>query len=288
MTQFIYIEFLKQIFIFTFLTKFLEAMKRKLSLIHLNAPLMLSILFFAGIFFSCEKDDVNQVVPDEEEVLQSNEDLVKFLESTGFEGRNIVFENGQFIIDGDILISKEEVEKYAAQKAPATNEKTDHWRSYYLVNNNYVSNITVYIEGSVPSSWKTATRNAMNQWNSVNGTKLYFTETTNRNAALIRVNTSYSNQNWVARAYLPFYNGRPGDLMTINTRYNSLNSGMKLFTMVHEMGHTFGFYHTDQSQGVFIPGTPSVDSNSVMNSYVLPWNGFTNGDIDAVQIMYPQ
>lgn len=265
-------------------------MKKQLSLIHLNAPLMLSILFFSGIFFSCEKDSPNPVVPDEEAVLQSDDELVNFLESTGFDGRNIVVEDGIFIIDGDILIAKEEVELYAAaqKKAPAANEKTDHWRSYYLVSNNYISNITVYIESSVPSSWKTATRNAMNQWNAINGTRLHFSETSNRNAALIRVNTGYSNQNWVAQAYLPFYNGRPGNLMTINTRYNSLDSGRKLFTMVHEMGHTFGFYHTDQSQGIFIPGTPSVDANSVMNSYVLPWNGFTSGDVDAVQIMYPQ
>ena len=264
-------------------------MKKQLSFIRFNAPLMLSMLFFTGIFFSCDKDDASQVVPDEEASLESNEELIKFLESTDFEGKNIVFEDGIFVIDGDILISKEEVELYATQTKPsAGNEKTDHWRSYYLVSNNYVSNITVYIESSVPSSWKTATRNAMSQWNAINGTRLYFSETSNRNAALIRVNTGYSNQNWVAQAYLPFYNGRPGNLMTINTRYNSLSSGMKLFTMVHEMGHTFGFYHTDQSQGIFIPGTPSVDANSVMNSYVLPWNGFTNGDIDAVQIMYPQ
>src|SRR5690606_23382986 len=107
-------------------------------------------------------------------------------------------------------------------------------------------------------------------------------------AANTVINTAYSNQNWVAQAYLPSSNRRPGHTMTINTKYNYLNSGYKLFTIVHEMGHIFGLYHTEQRQGIFIHGTPTTDANSVMNSYVLPWNGFTTGDIRAVQIIYPQ
>lgn len=261
-------------------------MKRKQLIFRFNAPLMLGILLFMGVLISCSEEDEPMVAPQQE---QARGELVEFLRNTGFEESNIVFEDGHFIIDGDILISKEELEKYAAGKSPVLSEgKMDHWRSYYLVSDNYVNNITVYIESSVPSAWKTATRDAMSQWNAISGTKVQFSEVSNRNAALIRVNTGYSTQNWVARAYLPYYNGRPGNLMTINTRYSSINSGLKLFTMVHEMGHTFGFYHTDQNQGIFIPGTPSVDNNSVMNSYILPWNGFTSGDIDAVQIMYPQ
>lgn len=259
-------------------------MKRK-QLTFSNAPILLSVLFFIGVFFSCSEEKDAEVVP----VQETHDDLVTFLKANGFENSHITYEAGTYIIDGDILISQEELVKYAAQKDPALSQgKTDHWRSYYLVSDNYVTNITVYIESSVPSSWRTATRDAMAQWNALNGTRLQFSEVSSRNAALIRVNTGYSNQNWVARAYLPFYNGRPGDLMTINTRYNSISSSLKLFTMVHEMGHTFGFYHTDQNQGIFIPGTPSVDNNSVMNSYVLPWNGFTSGDVAAVQIMYPQ
>ena len=44
-----------------------------------NAPLMLSILFLAGILFSCDKEEDSPVVPQAE----PHDELVKFLESTG-------------------------------------------------------------------------------------------------------------------------------------------------------------------------------------------------------------
>lgn len=260
-------------------------MKKNQLRTHANALFTMSIFFSLFFLMSCDKEEEPLATPESE----NTEALFQYLESTGFDRESIVLEDETFIIDDDILISKEEVEKYASQ-APRTlpEGRTDHYRGSYLVNDYYVTNIKVYIESSVPSSWRTATLNAINQWNAVSGTKLYFTSVSNRGSADIRVNTSYSTQNWVARAYLPSYYGRPGNLMTINTRFNYLDSGLKLFTMVHEMGHTFGFYHTDQTQGIFIQGTPYRDDNSVMNSYILPWNGFTTGDITAVRILYPE
>ncbi|MCD9015613.1 carbohydrate-binding protein [Fulvivirgaceae bacterium QH1ED-6-2] len=64
-------------------------------------------------------------------------------------------------------------------------------------------------------------------------------------------------------------------------------ANQKLFAMAHEMGHNIGFWHTDQTTGTIVPGTPATDPNSVMNSFVLPWNGFTNYDLVAVRYMYP-
>jgi hypothetical protein len=233
-------------------------------------------------FFSCSKD--------EEKVAPASEDLdgyLSYLESTGFDRKNIVYNDGNFIIENDIVISKNEVQNYIDGQAPASNKRTDHYRGY-LVSNTYVTNIKYYIQSNVPADWKAAIRGAIGQWNAVNGTKLFLSEVTTSTSANCTINTGYENANWVARAYLPSYSGRPGYQLTINTKYNSLSSGYKLFTIVHEMGHTFGLYHTDQTQGTFITGTPTSDPNSVMNSYVLPWNGFTAGDIKAVQIIYPQ
>jgi hypothetical protein len=233
-------------------------------------------------FFSCNKE--------EEKVAPTTEDLepyLSYLESTGFDRENIVYKDGDFIIENDIVITRDEVQNYINGQTPVSNQRTDHYRGY-LVTNTYVTNIKYYIESTVPADWKTAIRGAISQWNAVNGTKLYLSEVTSSTSANCKINTGYENANWVARAYLPSYSGRPGYQLTINTKYNSLSSSYKLFTIVHEMGHTFGLYHTDQTQGTFITGTPTSDPNSVMNSYVLPWNGFTAGDIKAVQIIYPQ
>jgi hypothetical protein len=90
----------------------------------------------------------------------------------------------------------------------------------------------------------------------------------------------------IAQAYYPDYYGNAGKQITINTYYNYLSSSYKVFAMTHEMGHNIGFTHTDGTYGNLIAGTPETDPNSVMNSFVLPWNGFTPYDVTAVTTVY--
>ena len=241
-------------------------------------------LIAAIIFSSCQPDE--EVIPLRDE--SPTDEQINFLVNSGFDRDEIRLENGIFIIGEDILISQDDVNGYISREKGSAQGRSEHYRGTYLVSDAYVTNIKFYISSSVPSSWASAVRGAINQWNAVNGTKLYMSEVSSSSSANTVINTSYSSQNWVARAYLPSYTRRPGHTMTINTRYNSLSNSYKLFTIVHEMGHIFGLYHTNQTQGIFIQGTPSSDPNSVMNSYVLPWNGFTSGDVRAVQIIYPQ
>jgi dual-action HEIGH metallo-peptidase len=247
----------------------------------LQAVLMYTV---ALTLSSCSKDEdvvINQTEKPAEAQLQ-------FLENSGFIRKSIDFKNGTFIIDQDILISKEEVEAYMALDGTTPGARAEHYRGTYLVGDTYVTNIKFYIDSTVSASWATAVRGAISQWNSVNGTRLFMSEVTSSSAANTLITTGFANENWVARAYLPSSRRRPGTSLTINTKYNNLSSGYKLFTIVHEMGHIFGLYHTNQTQGIFITGTPTVDSKSVMNSVILPWNGFTNGDVKAVQILYPE
>lgn len=257
-------------------------MRRSVSRVfHANTVALFGILFLT---LSCSREDE---VVSERLSKEQYEDHVQFLVRSGFDRDHIVYEKGTFIIEDDILISKEDVEGYMALDRSPDQGRTEHYRGTYLVSDSYVTNIKFFISTSVTSSWAAAIRQGIEQWNNVNGTKLFLSEVSSSSQANTVINTGYSSSNWVARAYLPSWRGRPGHTLTINTRYNSLDSGRKLFTMVHEMGHIFGFYHTDQTQGVFIQGTPVSDPNSVMNSFVLPWNGFTAGDVTAVQIIYP-
>jgi hypothetical protein len=258
-------------------------MTKLLSAVRYVRSTVLLCLIIGVLFFSCSSEDESSITPKEEIA----DELVQFLENSGFDKKNIVLKDGIFTIEEDILISKQEVEAYIALNRTHPNGREQHYRGTYLVSDTYVTNIKFYISPSVSSSWATAIRGAVSQWNAVNGTKLFMSEVTTSGAANTIINTGYSTENWVARAYLPSSSRRPGHTMTINTRYNSLSSAYKLFTIVHEMGHIFGLYHTNQTQGIFINGTPATDPNSVMNSFILPWNGFTDGDVTAVQIIYP-
>lgn len=65
--------------------------------------------------------------------------------------------------------------------------------------------------------------------------------------------------------------------------------------LVHELGHTLGLRHTNEGGqgGRLIPGTPTLDFNSVMNSGGAPnqaagWVGFSLFDEVALQTLYPE
>lgn len=62
--------------------------------------------------------------------------------------------------------------------------------------------------------------------------------------------------------------------------------------MLHEFGHVFGFAHTNiiKPDTPLIPGTQKIDLSSVFNSQTggcYPDGVFSDGDINALQIMYP-
>jgi hypothetical protein len=105
----------------------------------------------------------------------------------------------------------------------------------------------------------------------------------------ILINAYYDNTtSTVAYAYMPDWSGGAGFSMSINTAFNYLNSAQKIFAMVHELGHNIGFTHTDGSYGTLVPGTPSTDAQSVMNSFVGNWVGFSNYDQVATHNVYPR
>jgi len=260
-----------------------------------QANLGLSLIFLSlFVVLSCDQRE-ERIAP---ETTTQNDALskhFKFLEeSTGFERKDIVYEakGDRFIIDNDIVISKKAVEDYLIKGTPTVsdpNKRTEQRRYTYIVGNSYITNVKYYIGGSVPSSWRTAISQAIAQWNAVTGTKVFMSEVSSSSNANVIVDAQYDNvNNWVARAALPYSNGAPGGGLTVNTYHNGMEAGQKLFAMAHEMGHNIGLLHTNLTDGAIIPGTPQTDANSVMNSFVLPWNGFTYYDQVAVRVLYPE
>lgn len=93
----------------------------------------------------------------------------------------------------------------------------------------------------------------------------------------------------VAYAAIPS-GGKPGSTIRINPSYNWCLSDVKKNIIVHELGHNLGLVHTDylstgESEN-YIFGTPLYDSESVMHHSVGAWNGFSDGDIAAIHILY--
>jgi hypothetical protein len=250
------------------------------------SPQVVLCIFLMLLVFSCEK---NELTPSNSKTRGLEKHIQFLVETTGSSADEIVYDaaQDQFIIHDDLLISRTEVENYMARESAAQG-RTKQRRYTYIVSPSRVTNIKYYSDGTVPAAWRTAITQAVAAWNAVNGTSLFISEVTSSASADVRVNAIYEGgAGWVARATLPSSSGAPGSIMTINTYHNGLSSGHKLFAMAHEMGHNFGLLHTNQTDGTLIPGTPASDPNSVMNSFVLPWAGFTHYDQVAVQVLYP-
>lgn len=246
------------------------------------------ILLLSSIISSCKKEMPAAQQPKAED---ENASSIAYFIKKGYKAEDIVVKDGKFIIQTDIVISREDVEARIKNEGASGSPQTEHWRSNYIIADPYHKNVRLYIEPTVTAQWKTAVQGAIANWNNMPGQgttiELGMSITTSTTAYDTRVFMGYENANWIARAYLPASSGKPGVSIEINSKYNTMSASQKLFAITHELGHTIGFMHTNQTSGVFIPGTPSVDANSVMNSFVLPWAGFTAGDALATSVLYP-
>lgn len=169
---------------------------------------------------------------------------------------------------------------------PTGNAASTQRKSFYSIARSKASTITLYVDATVPAVWVTALDKAIVNWN--NSNSLLKISRTTSTSARIKVSTKYEASGVVATAAYPDYNGNPGKSIVINTYHNGMDASQKLFAITHELGHNFGFTHTDGTYGNIIGGTPTSDPNSVMNSRVLSWTSFTSYDLKAVQTIYPR
>ncbi|RYY99990.1 MAG: hypothetical protein EOO11_03150 [Chitinophagaceae bacterium] len=199
----------------------------------------------------------------------------------------------EFVIDGDATMSLQEAEAHYAQKdaveqGTAQTENVQHRKSYYLVTALKASTVKIYADASVPAVWKAALDRAIANWNST-GSKLYITRITTPTGANTTVTAANSGgTGTIAVANYPDYLSNPGRKITINSYYNYLAAGLQTFAITHELGHTFGFGHTNSTYGTLVPGSPNSDSYSVMNSVCKTWSAFSTYDLLAIRTVYPK
>jgi hypothetical protein len=260
---------------------------------------------------SCKKTDLPKEETISAEELQQLKSFVAT--STGFPLNSVEYNSTKkyFIAGEDILVSLADARtRLKNTEISGSTVNGENQRVYMYTASLYnVANISIYADNTVPADWITALDQAIANWNSTNShvvmkrvtattqtittgkgkKKKKTTTTTILPSYNIFVSTLYnSSTSMVAEAFLPYSNGMVGNEVHINTYYTYLNSSYKTFALTHELGHSIGFTHTDGTYGNLIAGTPATDPNSVMNSIVLPWNGYTPYDITAVNTVYPR
>ncbi len=200
--------------------------------------------------------------------------------------KDIVFDArvNEFIIDKDIRMTLTEARQHYTKSIAS---KTKQKKYAIVMTTVAASNIKIYVFPTVPADWQTAVDQAISNWNGVNSS-IAITRVYTAAAANLTVNIyNDTATTTIAYAYYPTSSGSSGSGMMINTHYNTLSASQKQFAITHEMGHNYGLTHTNQP-GTLIACTPDVDANSVMNSTVLNWNGFTTYDKIGISTLYPK
>ncbi len=235
--------------------------------------------------FSCEKEKTE---PQDQKISE----LYELLDETGITYTDVEVVGESFIVEGDIEIPFSYLEEFKAEKNLKGADQYKYPGNYYVSQNN-IKNVKVFIKSDVPEGWKKATIASLNAWNNISGSKINFSEVSSSASADIVVKKGYdANNNWVAKAN-PAWQGKPGRNITINTKYNYFSASKKKNTIVHELGHTIRFAHTNGKSNFCTPehisGTRTTQhSKSVMYRYTHDWWGFTGDDKKAAQEVYPE
>ena len=303
-------------------------MKRKAITRLFSRKIVFAILLIS-IISSCKK---NEEVTNTKVIKTEDDKLYKEILNGGVKAENIKDIEGYFLVEGDMLFKKNstDLNKVAAYfksgnlaseiielvdggtgggkgKISSANipGSISQWHSYNLISTANVENIKV---NTLASPWSDATLNAVNNWINIPNCKVNFYNVWEVNSSDVNSITFINSggdpavQGAVAVGEFPNADHAGYRIRINTTEYNYLTPSQKTFVITHEIGHCLGFRHTNWHQNpgdyqepagaVLIPGTPSTDQASIMNSGqngvpVPNWNGFSSYDIIGSQTLYP-
>ena len=271
-------------------------------------------ILIAGAITSCQKT-TNDALP-EDQLSQAEKSLIS---TAGFNGSwASKTSDGNYLVEGDILISKEQLTEMSAS-TPSNNiivADNEHYNTYNLVNTGTgIRTLYIFLDPNFPTYYSTALNNVILKYNALN-LNLKFARASSSSSANILVKAADlggpDSQNMITLGMSDGFpqNGNPAPGFTISSNpaaafaFNTV-SKMEIL-MQHEMGHNIGFRHSDyknriscgggrESAGtigaVNIPGTPGTITNSAYMSWMMACNSnnplaFTSADIVALQYVY--
>ncbi|MEW7277537.1 M57 family metalloprotease [Aquimarina sp. 2201CG1-2-11] len=224
---------------------------------------------------SCEKESLNDEpfgLPD-----NAQETLDYLTEILGYDENDIQtdIDSEEFFV-GDMGISFNYVQNRSLARTSSNGlEAKNQWIGQD-VSHSHSRDITYFMEADFPQAYRSPFSWAAWHWSSVSANISIRSTNTRANADVILSTFNDNNTGAFARAGGPSGNGNVGNYLNINVakNHNNTSDADKMALMLHELGHTLGFHHSDVTSGTHIPGTnnaayhASNDCGSIMKSSV--------------------
>lgn len=267
-----------------------------------------TLLFTIIVFHSCSEDFIPNDMESKKKSKNEKSLIVQKIKELGYKVENIIELEDYYVVEGDLRFSKnikdyENESQIFSRQYHSTSLVADEIIGGCNVNPNTA--IQVFCElcqdstvQNIPT-WVNAVDAAIADWNNFSGgSRNLFFLTTNANNAdiIIRQFPASSNNNGSFAGMSGFPScGRPYFEVLIETSFqypsndNITDEVHRRNLIGHELGHAIGFKHSDETNGILIPGTEFLlGTNSIMKSTIISRaiTGLTNEDQLAAQYLY--
>ncbi len=242
------------------------------------------VLFFLIVATCIRCSDEQLVLRDETYTVDPSDAVVQQILKLGIELEDIKAHKDFYVAQGDILFPR--------KSATSSTPKTEQRRWFSIISPSNVRDIKIYLDEEsfaildlmVPLNLAISAFNA-------SGSNLRMRRVFSLSHAdiTIRQDNSIMDLNYCGTGRFPFA-GRPGSEIKIAEGFSILTSPSRLtFLLAHELGHTVGLRHTNETNGSQIIGTPAFDPLSVMNGSTCGnfWQGLSIHDKSALRKLYP-
>jgi len=242
-----------------------------------NVQVSFAAALMLMVAFSCKK-----AVSTDQEVPQVTQDVINSVKALGFTSSNIVADEGGFIVEGDIFIPSNELNRSLNGTLLRVGDE-EQYRTTNLVTG-LPRTITVALSSRISASVYGPVLDEMVRRYNAENLQIHFT----RVSSGANITFDKASGSYLASSGFPSSGGAPYPTVKVNT--NAIGSGTSstfinyaASIFAHEVGHCIGFRHTDYANrayscggaasnegastvgAILIPGTPSgPDPNSFM------------------------
>jgi hypothetical protein len=228
------------------------------------------LLFIVATFIVSSCSSPDEVAAPKE---THSTEVLSYIRSLGIPDKEIKELPDKFIVQEDIMFPK-------TMGFPRSSRQGRSDQSYYsLISFVNQRPIRIMIDPSMTASpdMSSEIRSAIRIWNNVQYYGSQIIKNTNLGSGVCGRGTFPSG-------------GLAGSLIEINKSYISGNSlDQRIRTIAHEIGHNIGFFHTNQSGGINVPGYPGTDAASLMNAGQCGSGAtvLSSRDVNATVVLYP-